>query len=87
MIIAEIVEKTVLSMDEESQIQALDRTQPGLPLRKGRSSMTTHDDKRNGTMTLLAALNVLDGTIIGRSMKRHWHQEFLRLLDRNSSGL
>jgi transposase len=71
----------VLSMDEKSQIQALDRTQPGLPMKKGRSGTMTHDYKRHGTTTLFAALNVLDGTVIGRNMKRHRHQEFLRFLN------
>ena len=71
----------VLSMDEKSQIQALDRTQPGLPMKKGRSGTLTHDYKRHGTTTLFAALNVLDGTVIGRNMKRHRHQEFLRFLN------
>ena len=71
----------VLSMDEKSQIQALDRTQPGLPMKKGRSGTMTHYYKRHGTTTLFAALNVLDGTVIGRNMKRHRHQEFLRFLN------
>ena len=71
----------VLSVDEKSQIQALDRTQPGLPLKKGRAGTMTHDYKRNGTTTLFAALNVLDGTVIGRCMQRHRHQEFLRFLN------
>src|SRR6201984_1696349 len=71
----------VLSVDEKSQIQALDRTQPGLPMKPGRAGTMTHDYKRNGTTTLFAALNVLDGTIIGRNMKRHRHQEFLRFLN------
>ena len=71
----------VLSVDEKSQIQALDRTQPGLPLKKGRSGTMTHDYKRNGTTTLFAALNVLDGTVIGRCMQRHRHQEFIRFLN------
>ena len=71
----------VLSMDEKSQIQALDRTQPGLPMKKGRSGTMTHDYKRHGTTTLFAALNVLDGTVIGRNMNRHRHQEFLRFLN------
>ena len=71
----------VLSVDEKSQIQALDRTQPGLPMKPGRTGTMTHDYKRNGTTTLLAALNVLDGTIIGRNMKRHRHQEFIRFLN------
>jgi len=61
----------VLSVDEKSQIQALDRTQPGLPMKKGRAGTMTHDYKRNGTTTLFAALNVLDGTVIGRNMHRH----------------
>ena len=71
----------VLSFDEKSQIQALDRTQPGLPLKKGRLGTMTHDYKRNGTTTLFAALNVLDGTVIGRNMQRHRHQEFIRFLN------
>jgi len=71
----------VLSMDEKSQIQALDRTQPSLPMKPGRLGTLTHDYKRNGTTTLFAALNVLDGTVIGRNMKRHRHQEFLRFLN------
>ena len=71
----------VLSVDEKSQIQALDRTQPGLPLKKGRAGTMTHDYKRNGTTTLFAAMNVLDGTVIGRYMQRHRHQEFIRFLN------
>src|SRR6266487_356963 len=71
----------VLSVDEKSQIQALDRTQPGLPMKPGRAGTMTHDYKRNGTTTLFAALNVLDGTIISRNMKRHRHQEFIRFLN------
>ncbi len=71
----------VLSVDEKSQIQALDRTQPGLPLRRGRCGTTTHDYKRHGTTTLFAALNVLEGKVIGRCMQRHRHQEFLRFLN------
>jgi len=71
----------ILSVDEKSQIQALDRTQPGLPMKKGRAGTMTHDYKRNGTTTLFAALNILDGTVIGRNMKRHRHQEFIRFLD------
>ena len=71
----------VLSVDEKSQIQALDRTQPGLPLKKGRGPTMTHDDKRNGTTTRFAALNVLDGSVIGRNMQRHRHQEFIRFLN------
>ena len=71
----------VLSVDEKSQIQALDRTQPGLPMKPGRAGTMTHDYKRNGTTTLFAALNVLDGTVIGRNMQRHRHQEFIRFLN------
>ena len=68
-------------VDEKSQIQALDRTQPGLPMKKGRLGTMTHDYKRHGTTTLFAALNVLDGTVIGRNMQRHRHQEFIRFLN------
>jgi transposase len=71
----------VLSVDEKSQIQALDRTQPGLPLKPGKAGTLTHDYKRNGTTTLFAALNVLDGSVISRCMQRHRHQEFLRFLN------
>jgi transposase len=71
----------VLSVDEKSQIQALDRTQPGLPLKPGRCGTMTHDYKRHGTTTLFAALNVLEGRIIGRCMQRHRHQEFIRFLN------
>lgn len=71
----------VLSVDEKSSIQALDRTQPGLPMKPGRAGTMTHDYKRHGTTTLFAALNTLDGTIIGRNMKRHRHQEFIRFLN------
>lgn len=71
----------VLSMDEKSQIQALDRTQPGLPMKKGRGATMTHDYKRNGTTTLFAALNVLTGEVFGRNMQRHRHQEFIRFLN------
>ena len=71
----------VLSVDEKSQIQALDRTQPGLPMKKGRAGTMTHDYKRHGTTTLFAALNVLEGTVLGRCMQRHRHQEFLRFLN------
>ena len=70
----------VLSIDEKSQIQALDRSQPGLPLKPGKCGTMTHDYKRHGTTTLFAALNVLDGTVFGRCMQRHRHQEFLRFL-------
>ena len=77
----------VLCVDEKSQIQALDRTQPGLPLKKGRCGTMTHDYKRHGTTTLFAALNVLEGTVIAKCMSRHRHQEylrFLRLIDRET---
>ena len=77
----------VLSVDEKSQIQALDRTQPGLPLKKGRAGTMTHDYKRHGTTTLFAALDVATGKVIGECMSRHRHQEFLRFLrtiDRNA---
>jgi transposase len=70
----------ILCVDEKSQIQALDRTQPGLPLKKGRAGTMTHDYKRNGTTTLFAALDVATGKVIGRCLKRHRHQEFLRFL-------
>ena len=72
----------VLCLDEKSQIQALDRTQPGLPLKKGRFGTMTHDYKRNGTTTLFAALNVLDGKVIGECHPRHRHQEWLKFLRR-----
>ena len=72
----------VLCVDEKSQIQALDRTQPGLPLKKGRCGTLTHDYKRNGTTTLFAALEVLEGRVIGQCFARHRHQEFLRFLRR-----
>jgi transposase len=71
----------VLSIDEKSQIQALDRTQPGLPLKPGKCATMTHDYKRNGTTTLFAALNVLDGVVLGRCMQQHRHQEFIRFLN------
>ena len=71
----------VLAVDEKSQIQALDRTQPGLPMKPGRAGTMTHDYKRHGTTTLFAALNVLDGTVISHNMKRHRHQEFIRFLN------
>jgi transposase len=70
----------VLCVDEKSQIQALDRTQPGLPLKKGRCGTMTHDYKRNGTTTLFAALDVLQGKVIGDCHRRHRHQEFLKFL-------
>jgi transposase len=71
----------VVSIDEKSQIQALDRTQPGLPLKPGKCGTMTHDYKRNGTTTLFAALNILDGTVIGRCMRLHRHKEFIRFLN------
>jgi transposase len=70
----------VFCIDEKSQIQALDRTQPGLPMKKGRAGTMTHDYKRNGTTTLFAALDVLKGEVIGRCMPQHRHQEFLAFL-------
>ena len=70
----------VLSVDEKSQIQALDRTQPGLPLRVGHTETITHDYKRNGTTTLFAALNMLDGRVIGQCMPKHRQAEFLKFL-------
>ena len=79
----------VLCVDEKSQIQALDRTQPGLPIKKGRCGTMTHDYKRNGTTTLFAALEVLQGRVIGECFERHRHQEllrFLRRLDREFPG-
>jgi transposase len=75
----------VLSVDEKSQIQALDRTQPGLPLKKGRGQTMTHDYKRNGTTTLFAALNTANGEVYGLCQQKHRHQEwlrFLRMIDR-----
>ena len=72
----------VLSVDEKSQIQALDRTQPGLPIKPGRCGTMTHDYKRHGTTTLFAALTVLDGRVIGQCMSRHRHQEFIKFLNR-----
>jgi transposase len=77
----------VLSLDEKSQIQALDRTQPGLPMKKGRAGTWTHDYKRHGTTTLFAALEVATGKVIGQCMQRHRHQEwlkFLRTIDRST---
>jgi transposase len=79
----------VLCVDEKSQIQALNRTQPGLPLKKGRCGTLTHDYKRNGTTTLFAALDLLQGKVIGDFHKRHRHQEllrFLRCIDRKFPG-
>ena len=77
----------VLCCDEKSQVQALDRTQPGLPMKKGRAATMTHDYKRNGTTTLFAALNVLNGQVIGQCQQRHTHVEwlkFLRQIDRET---
>jgi len=77
----------VFSCDEKSQIQALDRTQPGLPMKPGRAGTMTHDYKRNGTTTLFAALNVLDGTVISMCQPQHRHEEwlqFLRLIERQT---
>ena len=71
----------VLCVDEKSQIQALDRTQPGLPMKKGRCGTMTHDYKRNGTTTLFAALEVLQGRVVGQCFERHRHQ-----FTKNSSG-
>jgi len=71
----------VLSIDEKSQIQALDRTQPGLPIKPGKCGTMTHDYRRHGTTTLFAALNILDGEVIGRCMQKHTHQEFIRFLN------
>lgn len=72
----------VLCVDEKSQIQALDRTQPGLPMKKGRCGTMTHDYKRNGTTTLFAALSLLDGKVVGQCHGQHRHQEFLKFLRR-----
>jgi transposase len=77
----------VLSVDEKSQIQALDRAQPILPLRPGLPERQTHDYERHGTTTLFAALNVLEGTVIGECQPRHRHQEFLGFLDRIDQSL
>jgi len=77
----------VFCCDEKSQIQALDRTQPGLPLKRGRAQTMTHDYKRHGVTTLFAAMNTLDGSVIGQCQTRHRHQEwlsFLRKIDRNT---
>jgi transposase len=70
----------VLCVDEKSSVQALDRTQPGLPMKKGRCGTLTHDYKRHGTTSLFAALNPLDGTVVGQCLPRHRHQEFLKFL-------
>src|SRR6201987_4032434 len=77
----------VLSLDDKSQIQALDRTQPGLPMKNGRAHTMTHDYKRPGTTTLFAALNTIDGSVMATCMEHHRHQEwlkFLRLIDRQT---
>ena len=71
----------VVSIDEKTQIQALDRTQPGLPLKPGKCGTMTHDYKRNGTITLFAALNVLDGSVVGRCMPKHTNKEFIKFLN------
>jgi len=71
----------MLSVDEKSQIQALDRTQPGLPMKKGRYGTMTHDCKGHGTTTLFAALDVLEGRVIGQCMARPRHQEFIHFLN------
>jgi hypothetical protein len=75
------VHAVVMSIDEKSQIQALDRTQPGLPMKPGKCGTMTHDYKRNGTTTLFAALNVLDGSVVGRCMSTHTHKEFIKFLN------
>ncbi|HSP13183.1 MAG TPA: IS630 family transposase [Thermoanaerobaculia bacterium] len=72
----------VFSVDEKSQIQALDRTQPGLPIKKGRCGTMTHDYKRNGTTTLFAAMEIVEGNIIAECMPRHRHREWIRFLNR-----
>jgi hypothetical protein len=71
----------VLSIDEKSQIQALDRTQRGLPLKSGKCGTMTHDGKRNGTTTLFAVLNVLKGKVVARCMSHHRHQAFIKFLN------
>lgn len=71
----------MLSVDEKSPIHALDRTQPGLPLKRGRGATMTHDYKRNSTTTPFAALNILGRSVIGRNMQRHRHHEFIRFLN------
>jgi len=75
------IHAVVISIDEKSQIQALDRTQPGLPMKPGKCGTMTHDYKRNGTTTLFAALNILDGTVVGRCMPSHTHKEFIKFLN------
>jgi len=76
----------VFSVDEKSQIQALDRTQPGLPIKKGRCGTMTHDYKRNGTTTLFAAMEIVEGSIIAECMPRHRHREWIRFLNRIDRG-
>ena len=76
----------VFAFDERSQIQALDRTQPGLPLKKGRAGTMTHDYKRHGTTTLFAALDVATGEVVHECLPRHRHQEFLRFLRKIERG-
>ena len=71
----------VLCADEKTSVQALDRTQPGLPLKKGRCGTMTHDYKRNGTTTLFAALDMAEGKVIGTCMDQHRHQEWIKFLD------
>jgi len=75
------IHAVVVSIDEKSPIQALDRTQPGLPVKPGKCGTMTHDYKRNGTTTLFAALNILDGTVVGRCMPSHTHKEFIKFLN------
>src|SRR6202795_5052765 len=75
------IHAVVISIDEKSQIQALDRAQPGLPMKPGKCGTMTHDYKRNGTTTLFAALNILDGTVVGRCMPSHTHKEFIKFLN------
>src|SRR3954465_4993522 len=75
------IHAVVVSIDEKSQIQALDRTQPGLPMKPGKCGTMTHDYKRNGTTTLFAPLNILDGTVVGRCMPSHTHKEFIKFLN------
>jgi len=77
----------VLCCDEKSQMQALDRTQPGLPMKKGRAGTMTHDYKRNGTTTLFAALNTLNGSVIGTCMPKHRHQEWIKFLNLIKHGV
>ncbi|MBM3510683.1 MAG: IS630 family transposase [Alphaproteobacteria bacterium] len=77
----------VLSVDEKSQIQALDRTQPGLPLKPGRAGTMTHDYKRHGTTTLFAALDILEGKVIGQCTRHHRHQDFIRFLNALEASL